>query len=63
MGHWDVPDAAGILPEAWELVEEGHMSRDDFRRFTFEHPAEFFGINPQFFAGTMVEPYMKEPVA
>jgi predicted TIM-barrel fold metal-dependent hydrolase len=60
MGHWDVPDAAGILPEAWELVEDGHMSREDFRRFTFDHPAEFFGVNPQFFDGTGVEPYMKE---
>jgi predicted TIM-barrel fold metal-dependent hydrolase len=60
MGHWDVPDAAGILPEAWELVEDGHMSREDFRRFTFEHPAEFFGANPDFFAGTAVEPYLKE---
>lgn len=60
MGHWDVPDAAGILPEAWELVEDGLLSREDFRRFTFEHPAEFFGVNPQFFAGTAVEPYVKE---
>ena len=25
-----------------------------------ESPAEFFGVNPQFFAGTTVEPYMKE---
>lgn len=60
MGHWDVPDAAGILPEAWELVENGLLSREDFRRFTFEHPVEFFGVNPEFFAGTTVEPSMKE---
>ena len=62
MGHWDVPDAAGILPEAWEMVEHGRMSRADFRRFTFEHPAEFFGINPAFFDSTTVEPAMKEAV-
>jgi predicted TIM-barrel fold metal-dependent hydrolase len=60
MGHWDVPDAAGILPEAWEMVEHGRMSSEDFRRFTFEHPAEFFGVNPRFFDGTAVEPYIKE---
>ena len=47
MGHWDVPDAAGILPEAWELVEDGVFSVEDFRRFTFEYPLEFFaGVNP-----------------
>jgi hypothetical protein len=23
IGHWDVPDIAGILGEAWELVETG----------------------------------------
>jgi hypothetical protein len=39
------------------------MSREDFRRFTFDHPAEFFGVNPEFFAGTAVEPYMKEAIA
>jgi hypothetical protein len=60
MGHWDVPDAAGILPEAWELVEDGLLSVEDFRRFTFTHPAEFFGVNPDFFAGTTVEPHIKE---
>lgn len=61
MGHWDVPDAAGILPEAWELVEDGVFSREDFRRFTFDYPLEFFaGVNPHFFKGTRVEPYLLE---
>ena len=23
LSHWDVPDMAGVLPEAFELVEEG----------------------------------------
>ena len=23
IGHWDVPDFTGVLPEAWELVEDG----------------------------------------
>jgi len=56
MGHWDVPDVRGILPEAWELVEHGLMTRDDFRRFTFENPHEFFaGVNPRFFDGTAVQ--------
>jgi len=56
MGHWDVPDVRGILPEAWELVEHGQMSREDFRRFMFDFPYEFFaGVNPRFFEGTAVE--------
>ena len=59
MGHWDVPDIRGILPEAREMVEHGLFSEDDFRRFTFEHAREFFGVNPRFFEGTRVEPYLQ----
>jgi len=56
MGHWDVPDVRGILPEAFELVESGQMSREDFRKFMFDFPYEFFaGVNRDFFKGTVVE--------
>jgi hypothetical protein len=34
LGHWDVPDACAVLPEAWELVERGHVAVDDFKAFT-----------------------------
>ncbi len=61
MGHWDVPDMRGILPEAYELVENGQMSREDFRHFLFDFPYEFFaGVNPDFFKGTTVESYARE---
>jgi predicted TIM-barrel fold metal-dependent hydrolase len=61
MGHWDVPDMLGILPEAFEAVERGLMDEADFRRFTFSHPCEFFaGVNPDFFSGTTVEAYAAE---
>jgi hypothetical protein len=61
MGHWDVPDVRGILPEAWELVERGQLSREDFRRFVCDFPREFFaGVNPRFFEGTTVEAYAPE---
>ena len=56
------------LGESWVLeVESPGLDRrlytlEDFRRFTFEHPAEFFGVNPQFFDGTAVAPYLKEAV-
>jgi len=58
MGHWDVPDIRGILPEARQMVERGLMTEQDFRRFTFEHPHEFFSVNPDFFKGTRIEPYL-----
>src|SRR5262249_6794097 len=35
IGHWDVPDMREVLPEAWELVEEGHLDAEAFRDFTF----------------------------
>ena len=31
VGHWDVPDMRGVVPEAWEAVEHGHMTHRDFQ--------------------------------
>ena len=45
-----------VLPEAWELVEHGHLDPADFRAFTFDNPVALWtGTNPNFFAGTRVE--------
>jgi hypothetical protein len=56
LGHWDVPDMAGILPEAWELVEHGLLDEGQFRDFVFANPVGFYTrLNPDFFAGTRVE--------
>src|SRR5262245_4990681 len=56
LGHWDVPDMEGILPEAFELVEHGLLDDDAFRDFVFENPVRFYTrLNPDFFAGTRVE--------
>jgi len=56
MGHWDVPDMTGILPEAHELVEGGRITPADFRDFVFTNPVRFYTtLNPDFFAGTRVE--------
>lgn len=56
IGHWDVPDTAQVVAEAWELVDDGLIDRDDFRDFTFRYPAEFWtAVNPRFFDGTAVE--------
>ncbi len=56
IGHFDVADMAGVLPEAYELVEKGLMNGDDFRDFVFTNPVRFWGeANPDFFRGTAVE--------
>ena len=56
IGHWDVPDMRGVVPEAYELVEKGQMKEDQFRAFVFENPVRLWtGMNPAFFAGTSVE--------
>ena len=45
-----------MLPEAWELVEDGNATEADFRALTFEHAVSLWaGTNPSFFAGTSVE--------
>jgi hypothetical protein len=55
-GHWDVPDMAGVVAEAWELVERDIMRADDFRDFMFTNPLRLHaGMNPEFFTGTRIE--------
>ena len=64
IGHWDVPDMARVLAEAWELVEHGLISPEDFRAFVFDHPLELWtAANPAFFDGTRVEKPAREWVA
>jgi predicted TIM-barrel fold metal-dependent hydrolase len=56
IGHWDVTDVGNVLGEAYELVDDGLMSEDDFEAFAFANPVELYaGSNPGFFAGTRVE--------
>ncbi|MCH8088773.1 MAG: amidohydrolase family protein [Chloroflexi bacterium] len=56
IGHWDVPDMREVVAEAYELVEGGTMTEEDFRDFTFTNAVTFYGnMNPNFFKGTRVE--------
>src|SRR2546422_962458 len=56
IGHFDVPNMADVVPEAYKLVEDGLISEDDFRDFVFANPVRFWGeANPNFFKGTRVE--------
>ncbi|MDG2048686.1 MAG: amidohydrolase family protein, partial [Myxococcota bacterium] len=61
IGHWDVPDMSGILPEAWEAVEKGRLNEADFRRFTFQNAVDLFsGKDGRFFAGTSIEQSLRQ---
>jgi predicted TIM-barrel fold metal-dependent hydrolase len=56
IGHWDVPDMTKVTEEAYELVEHGLISEEDFREFVFLNPASLWaGMNKNFFKGTVVE--------
>ena len=48
-------DMRDPLPEAWELVEDGLISKDNFRDFTFTNAVRLWGTqNPRLFDGTVV---------
>ena len=56
LGHWDLPDMRDAAAEAYELVEKGVMSEEDFRQFVFVNPVKLVtSSNPEFFKGTVVE--------
>ena len=55
VGPWDVPDMRAVVPEAFELVERGHLDAEAFRDFTFGNVVRMFtAMNPGFFEGTAV---------
>ena len=56
ISHFDVPDPTEVLEEAWELVERGLLTEENFREFTFTNATRLHGeMNPDFFKGTVVE--------
>jgi predicted TIM-barrel fold metal-dependent hydrolase len=66
IGHWDVPHLRDVLPDAWELVNDGHLSEDDFADFACRNVVRILtDMNPQFFEGTAVvdavRPFMEHP--
>ena len=60
MGHWDVPDMRDAAHEAYELVEDGLLSEENFRDMVFTNAVKFWtSTNPNFFQGTIVEGAVK----
>ena len=56
IADFDVIDATEVLEEAYELVGDGHITEHDFRELTFSNVVQLYrGMNPSFFAGTVVE--------
>jgi hypothetical protein len=56
IGHFDVIDMREPLAEAYELVEDGAITLDNFRDFVFTNAVRLWGTqNPDFFKGTRVE--------
>ena len=61
IGHFDVPDMTEVVPEAYELVEHGLITDDDFQDLMFSNAARFWGeVHPDFFKGTIVEKQAQE---
>jgi predicted TIM-barrel fold metal-dependent hydrolase len=59
--HFDVPDFREVVPEAFEMVEDGCVTEQDFREFTFTNAARLHTANnPTFFKGTVVEQAVAE---
>jgi len=55
---------AGVVAEAWELVDDGHINEDDFRAFTFENAVRFYAsLDPDFFQGTRIEAEARQLLA
>lgn len=56
IGHWDVPNFDHPLQEAYEQIEHGLLTKEQFEMFTFSNAVRFYaGDRPDFFAGTAVE--------
>ncbi len=56
VGHFDVRDMAGVLPEAYELVDDNLIDEDNFHDFVFGNAMRFLSQNNrEFFTDTSLE--------
>ena len=59
-----MPDIAGVLAEAYELVDDELIDEADFRDFVFTNTVRLQTLNrPDFFEGTAVEDAVNEFLA
>ena len=56
VSHWDAPVMNEVLPEAYEAVDEGRVTAEQFEAFSFANAVLLHGgANRSFFAGTACE--------
>jgi predicted TIM-barrel fold metal-dependent hydrolase len=56
VSHWDAPVMNEVLCEAYEAVDEGSVTAEQFEAFTFSNAVRLHGgVNPSFFTGTACE--------
>jgi predicted TIM-barrel fold metal-dependent hydrolase len=56
ISHFDVIDATEVIEEAWEMVEHGLITADNFRGLAFTNVVRLYtDMNPDFFSGTVIE--------
>ncbi len=56
VSHWDAPVMNEVVCEAYEAVDEGSVTDEQFEAFTFSNAVRLHGgVNPSFFAGTVCE--------
>jgi hypothetical protein len=56
VSHWDAPVMSNVMIEAYELLERGSVTPEEFEQFTFSNPVRLHaGANPRFFEGTVCE--------
>jgi hypothetical protein len=64
ISHADVIDPTDVLPEAYELVEDGLLTDEEFKEFVFTNAVRLYGgMNRQFFKGTPVESAAEQVLA
>src|SRR5262249_47037888 len=61
IGHWDVRDMREVVPEAYELLDDGRLDAHQFRAFACDNPIRLHArMNPAFFDGTPVATYARQ---
>ena len=61
ISHFDVADPNEVMQEAWEMVDHGLITQEDFREFAFSNAVQCYSsMNPDFFKGTTIEGQARE---
>jgi hypothetical protein len=56
VSHWDAPVMGHVMVEAYELLERGSVTPEQFEKFTFTNAVRCHGgANPAFFEGTVCQ--------